>query len=100
MALNYWNNWLSNTGMVAPKVRTGGSKIAGRIKIVPYFGNKRVCDIKATDIRKWQNEPIKKGYSQTYLKTINNQLCAIFNYAVKYYDLSSNPYIRTPQNKY
>ena len=31
MALNYWNNWLSNTGMVAPKVRTGGSKIAGRI---------------------------------------------------------------------
>lgn len=32
MALNYWNNWLSNTGMVAPKVRTGGSKIAGRIK--------------------------------------------------------------------
>lgn len=33
MALNYWNNWLSNTGMVAPKVRTGGSKIAGRISI-------------------------------------------------------------------
>ena len=34
MALNYWNNWLSNTGMVAPKVRTGGSKIAGRIILV------------------------------------------------------------------
>ena len=34
MALNYWNNWLSNTGMVAPKVRTGGSKIAGRIRTV------------------------------------------------------------------
>ena len=33
MALNYWNNWLSNTGMVAPKVRTGGSKIAGRITL-------------------------------------------------------------------
>lgn len=61
------------------------------LKIIPYFGNKRVSDIKATDIRKWQNELIKKGYSQTYLKTVNNQLCAIFNYAVKYYDLSSNP---------
>ena len=32
-----------------------------------------------------------KGYSATYLKTINNQLCAILNYAVRYYDLKSNP---------
>ena len=31
------------------------------------------------------------GYSPTYLKTINNQLSAIFNYAVKYYDLKGNP---------
>lgn len=31
------------------------------------------------------------GYSPTYLKTINNQLSAIFNYAVRYYDLKSNP---------
>ena len=34
---------------------------------------------------------MKKGYSQTYLKTVNNQLSAIFNYAVKYYDLRDNP---------
>ena len=31
------------------------------------------------------------GYSPTYLKTINNQLSAIFNYAIRYYDLKSNP---------
>ena len=61
------------------------------LKILPYFGKKRVNDITAADIRQWQNELIKKGYSPTYLKTINNQLSAIFNYAVRYYDLKSNP---------
>ena len=61
------------------------------LKILPYFGNKRVNDITAADIRQWQNELIKMGYSPTYLKTINNRLSAIFNYAVRYYDLKSNP---------
>ena len=42
------------------------------LKILPYFGNKRVNDITAADIRQWQNELIKMGYSPTYLKTINN----------------------------
>ncbi len=61
------------------------------LKILPYFGQKRMNDIKAADIRKWQNELIKQGYAATYLKTINNQLNAVFNYAVKYYDLPNNP---------
>ena len=61
------------------------------LKILPYFGNKRVNNITAADIRQWQNELIKMGYSPTYLKTINNRLSAIFNYAVRYYDLKSNP---------
>ena len=64
------------------------------LKILPYFGNKRVNDITAADIRQWQNELIKMGYSPTYLKTINNQLRAIFNYAGRYYDLKSNPCVK------
>lgn len=60
-------------------------------KILPYFGKLRMNEIKATDIRKWQNVLIQKEYASTYLKTINNQLTAIFNYAVKYYDLPINP---------
>lgn len=50
------------------------------------------------DIRKWQNELMSykdengKPYSQTYLKTISNQMATIFNYAEQYYDLKSNPY--------
>lgn len=61
------------------------------LKILPYFAKRSVNSITAADIRKWQNELISQGYSPTYLRTINNQLTAIFNYAVKYYDLKSNP---------
>lgn len=61
------------------------------LKVLPYFGNKKIADITAADIRRWQNSLMKQGYSQTYLKTINNQLSAIFNYAVRYYDLPKNP---------
>lgn len=61
------------------------------LKILPYFGKKKVADISAADIRKWQNMIMKDGYAQTYLKTINNQLSAIFNYACRYYNLARNP---------
>lgn len=61
------------------------------LKVLPYFKNLKMNDIKPAHIRKWQNELIKQGYSETYLKTINNQVNAIFNFAVRYYELKSNP---------
>lgn len=61
------------------------------LKILPYFRNRNISEISAADIREWQNTLLKKGYSQTYLRTVNNQLSCIFNYAVKYYDLPRNP---------
>lgn len=69
--------------------------IYGLARKAPEINKTRICCQKrsggmAEDIRRWQNELIKKGYSPTYLKTINNQLSAIFNYAVKYYDLKGN----------
>ena len=48
-------------------------------------------EITPANIREWQNIMIGKGYSQTYLKTINNQITTIFNHAVKLYGLQSNP---------
>lgn len=66
-------------------------------KVLPYFQNKKLCEIKPTDIMSWQNEMMGyrdsagKPYSKTYLKTIHNQISAIFNHAVKFYDLKSNP---------
>ena len=61
------------------------------LKIMPYFAQKSINSITPADIRKWQNELMMQNYSQTYLRTINNQLTAIFNYAVRYYDLKNNP---------
>lgn len=61
------------------------------LKVTPYFKKKKMCEIKTSDIRAWQNELIKQGYAPTYLKSINNQLAALFNYAVRYYDLKDNP---------
>ncbi|MBO6055112.1 MAG: site-specific integrase [Oscillospiraceae bacterium] len=68
-----------------------------RTKLVPYFGKLRVNAITAQQIISWQNEMINhrdengKPYSPVYLKTINNQLSAIFNHAVRYYNLRENP---------
>lgn len=62
-------------------------------KILPYFRSQNVADISPAQIRKWQNEMIGQGYAPTYLKTINNQMTAIFNYAVRYYHLPQNPAI-------
>lgn len=67
------------------------------LKITPFFEKKTLNEIKPTDVRKWQNKlksyRDEKGipYSDTYLKSIHNQLTAIFNYAVKYYGLKENP---------
>ena len=61
------------------------------LKVTSYFKKKKMCEIKTSDIRAWQNELIKQGYAPTYLKSINNQLAALFNYAVRYYDLKDNP---------
>lgn len=65
-------------------------------KLLPYFGKKKMCDIKAKDIIAWQNQMINyrdengKPYSPVYLKTLHNQLSAILNHAVKYYGLPLN----------
>ena len=66
-------------------------------KILPYFRLKRMCEIKVADVIAWQKELMcyrdenDQPYSPGYLKTIHNQLSAIFNHAVRYYDLPSNP---------
>ncbi len=60
-------------------------------KILPYFGNMPLNEITAPKIRIWQSKMIAQGYKPTYLKTINNHLSCVLNYAVKYYNLRINP---------
>ena len=66
-------------------------------KILPFFGKRKIDEIQSKDVIAWQNKLLlmkdEKGrpYSPVYLKTIHNQLSAIFNHAVRYYNLRSNP---------
>lgn len=65
-------------------------------KILPYFGHRKLNEIRPADVIQWQNEIMKlkkdngEAYSPTYLKTIHNQLSAILNHAVNMYDLKNN----------
>lgn len=78
-----YNTWLTKKHIVEKK-------------ILPYFSKKKLQEIKPSDIRQWQNTMMNyrnkqgEGYSQVYLKTIHNQLSAILNHAVNFYDLKSN----------
>lgn len=66
-------------------------KVLIELKIMPYFKDMPINLIEPSTVMNWQNELLKQGYAETYLKTIHNQLSAIFNFAMKYYKLSSNP---------
>ena len=78
------NTWLTKESIITKK-------------LLPTFGQMRMIDITSRDVVNWQNlmlggyDDAGKPYSQTYLRTINNQLSAMFNHAVKHYGLGRNP---------
>jgi integrase len=65
-------------------------------KLLPFFGDKKVSEIRTKDVIAWQNQMMDfrnksgKAYSPTYLKTLHNQLSAILNHAVRHYELKEN----------
>lgn len=78
------NTWISKLSIIEKK-------------IMPYFKDKKINEIKPADVIKWRNVMLDhvdengKKYSPVYLKTMHNQLSAIFNHAVRFYELKSNP---------
>ena len=66
-------------------------------KILPYFKDRVISEIEPRDIIAWQNTMMKqrkadgKPYAPGYLKTIHAEISSIFNHAVRYYRLQSNP---------
>lgn len=63
--------------------------------IAPYFDKKQINDITPLDVATWQNELIKTNLAPTTLKSIDVQLVAIFNFAVKYKGLVKSPCMET-----
>ena len=68
-----------------------------RTKFLPYFGKRKLSEIKSQDILRWQNELTThtdengKPFSPVYLRSVSSQLSCLFNHAVKYYGLPANP---------
>lgn len=67
-------------------------------RILPYFREKPINAISPLDVRRWQTsligEQVTKGdrsLGEDYINKLKRTLSAIFNYAVKYYNLPSNP---------
>lgn len=89
---------------VRPRLREStwtGKEYMVRDKILPAFGQMRMDEIESVDVIRWQNGLMAmrnahgEPYSPTYLRTINNQLTAIFNHAVRFYGLRKSPCSRT-----
>lgn len=65
--------------------------------ILPYFGNRVISEITPKDVIRWQNNMRMltgengKPISIAYLHTMHNQLSAMFDHAVRFYELQSNP---------
>ena len=78
------NTWLSKEHVI-------------QTKLLPYFEHKKMCDITPRDIMQWQNQMLKgktsngSEYATIYLKSLQAQLSCIFNHAVRFYELPSNP---------
>jgi integrase len=82
-----WNTWLTKEQIIYKK-------------LIPYFGERKINDIKGADIMQWQNAMISyrdeygEPYCPTYLRSMQAQLSCIFNHAVKFYDLKGSPAIK------
>lgn len=66
--------------------------------VLPYLGSLPANEVSPAQIRKWQNillnakrDDTGQSYAPTYLKTVHNQVSAMFNFGVKYYGIKNNP---------
>ena len=92
-ALEYEQKFLLYEEDLKPKLKLNTWRTKDVIfqkKLIPYFKEKKMNEISPADIIKWQNEMIKKRqadgkpYKPTYLKTMQSELSAIFNHAVRF----------------
>lgn len=88
------------TDDVKPKLRENtwkSKEYVIELKILPYFKDLVMREITPRDVIAWQNEMRKcesqdgEKYKGTYLRKMQAELSAIFNHAVKYYELPKNP---------
>lgn len=88
---NLCANYLADSKARLKETTQLGKEYLIKSKFLPFFKGKLISEITPIHIRQWQNALLQSQYSPTYLRHINSRLSAIFNFAVKYYQLPSNP---------
>lgn len=58
--------------------------------ILPFFHALKLAEITPIHVRRWQNDIIK-SYAPTTQKQMHGVLSSLFNYAMKFYGLKTNP---------
>lgn len=59
-------------------------------KILPFFKNYNIYDIKESDYLKWQNEIEIFNYSNNYKSNLHYLMTNFFEFLIKYYDVKKN----------
>ena len=76
-----------NEGRLKPTTQYTSKNII-RNWLLPVFSDMPINQITPLMIRKWQTELMQhSNLAPTYQRSINTKLSALFNYAVKYYNL-------------
>ena len=74
------------------KASTDGSyEFAFNHYIIPYFGNKKVNEIKPVDIHEWHLYEMNRGMKVDNLRVRHVILSGFLNYLIRFYGLKSNP---------
>lgn len=98
--MTFGDFWKRYEADIRPKVRENTWKSKAYVvepKILPYFKDLIMRDITPREVIQWQNKMRESTdsegnpYSGTYLRKMQAELSAIFNHAVKYYELPKNP---------
>lgn len=91
----FYNVYLSDISNKLRQNTVKNKRVIYNKYIEPYLGSKKINKITTPDIIKWQNEVLGFNFKDTYSRSINNQLVAIFNHAERFYDLQKNPLKKT-----
>ena len=62
-----------------------------RNHILPFWKYRKLCEIAPADVRSWQGELKASGLGEYSQYMVNCHLSSVFNFAMRYYNLSSNP---------
>ena len=87
-----YNEFIENKSKLIKKRSLMSYQEAHNYHILKYFGDIVVENITSDDIRRWQRKLINKGYSNTYLKTIQVNIRRVLTWRIKHDYIDKNPF--------